>query len=758
MESIESMESLESSLILKERIDVEKLRILCETNKKIKYGNERIWDYKLGMLRKYRKGVKGGNVEIEYEKKRGKYGRLYGLGLQMMWRPIRNTLARDYYYDIDIKNAFYTFLKQYCEKNEIVSYELNNYVEKRDEKLNEIIKSCGCSREKAKELTIKIIFLGKLELEGIETEKIPKWMERLRMELITICEHIYNRNKSSKMMKDFEKNYKKDLTKYKCKKTSFLSLFLETIENKTIMRVKEEFEKRGYTVGALIFDGLLIDKKDVLNELILEDINKEVNKESEYKIKLEIKEMNEIINTEELKDDRLELNEEYVEWKKEFEKNHFRCGHTYYEEEINDEGEIKLKVKTRKNLEIELSNCKKINVDGKYKKCGEIWLQDEFHRSYSKIVFKLTDKKEENEYNLFNGFKAENLEIDTSELTEEEKLEKIKDILELIKLLAGDTEEGYIYLLSYIANIIQLRERSIIAIVLRDACDPLGRSGGVGKNTLLDFIRDEIIGTKYFLETTDPKQIYEKFNSFLMGKCLVHVPEADAISNKENWSKFKSIVSQKILQIEGKGKEMIEVENSLNIIMTTNSNDIVFNDRRVCVFDCSKKRKNDIIYWNNLHKSLKDKETIKIFYKYLKNYKVKLKTPAEWEMGCPRTIVKEELEEFSIPQLTKYLIDFCYKHKENKKYEIKLGEEYNKYKEWALVYGFKLMSLRSFGMEMTKWISNTETSDIIFKKYKNNGLYVINRELLYNYLIENKLIVEEDLMIDLGPKVNTDEF
>jgi len=319
--------------------------------------------------------------------------------------------------------------------------------------------------------------------------------------------------------------------------------------------------------------------------------------------------------------------EEYLEWKCEYEKRNFKSGNLYYEE-IEEDGEIRLKIKTSKKQEIELSDSKKIWIEGELKSCGELWLKDEMKRRYSKIVFKLTNSVEENEYNIFNGFKADKLEVDISELTEEEKYEKIKDLLELIKLLGGDTEEGYDYLISYIANIIQLKERSLMVVMLRD------KIGGVGKNTLLNFLRDEIIGRKYFVGLIESNKIYSKYNSFLMGRCMVYISNEEKIRNYSKFKKLKEMVMKSNLEIKMKKMEKIEIENNLNVIITTNREDIKINDSKLCIFECSKKRKNDIEYWKRLYKSLKDEETIRIFYEYLKNYNVKWSNLSEWEIGA----------------------------------------------------------------------------------------------------------------------------
>ena len=76
---------------------------------------------------------------------------------------LKNLYLYDTHLDIDIKNCGLNIFSQYCEKNNIQSNVLNTFNEKREENLNEIINACNVSRDTAKDLILRITFLGSIE-------------------------------------------------------------------------------------------------------------------------------------------------------------------------------------------------------------------------------------------------------------------------------------------------------------------------------------------------------------------------------------------------------------------------------------------------------------------------------------------------------------------------------------------------------------------------------------------------------------------
>ena len=139
---------------------------------------------------------------VSYSKKGCGIGRRYAeksLSLQNFSRNIRQSLVYDTHLDIDIKNCGLNIFSQYCEKNNIQSNVLNKFNEKREENLNEIMNACNVSRDIAKDLILRITFLGSIE-EFIMVNQIqgtiPKFVYELRDEFKTISNLIVSINQN----------------------------------------------------------------------------------------------------------------------------------------------------------------------------------------------------------------------------------------------------------------------------------------------------------------------------------------------------------------------------------------------------------------------------------------------------------------------------------------------------------------------------------------------------------------------------------
>jgi hypothetical protein len=91
------------------------------------------------------------------------FGRLYPKqtpGLANFERDIRNALAKDLYFDVDIKNAHPTLLNQVCIRKGWDHASLERYVNNRDEVLQLVIEHCNVSKTSAKNLMLCLMFGG----------------------------------------------------------------------------------------------------------------------------------------------------------------------------------------------------------------------------------------------------------------------------------------------------------------------------------------------------------------------------------------------------------------------------------------------------------------------------------------------------------------------------------------------------------------------------------------------------------------------
>ena len=274
-----------SVLILEETVCIERVKSLINHPDVIEQDIKLLKSY----LKNYNKGSK--KFRVSYSKKGCGIGRRYAeksLSLQNFSRNIRQSLVYDTHLDIDIKNCGLTILSQYCEKNNIQSNILNKFNEKREENLNEIMNSCNMSRDLAKNLILKITFLGSIENFITENEiqgTIPKFVYELRDEFKIISNLIVALNKD--LEKQIKKFKDKDFTN---PKAQVMAIVYQDIEDNILMNAKNKLTDLNFQVETLIFDGCLILKKNITKEDLIK-VSDYCFEKTNYRVEFEIKKM-----------------------------------------------------------------------------------------------------------------------------------------------------------------------------------------------------------------------------------------------------------------------------------------------------------------------------------------------------------------------------------------------------------------------------------------------------------------------------------
>jgi hypothetical protein len=139
-------------------------------------------------------------------------------------------------------------------------------------------------------------------------------------------------------------------------------------------------------------------------------------------------------------------------------------------------------------------------------------------------------------------------------------------------------------------------------------------------------------------ETTDPQQyVFGQFNSAMKDCFLVNLSEVGGKDVYEAYNKFKALVTDPELWINGKGKEHVKITSYHHWITTTNNEDPLptdDDDRRAALIRCSDEKVGDTAYFDQMHALLKQLVTLLTFWRYLKARKVKpLLTKYRWAGG-----------------------------------------------------------------------------------------------------------------------------
>ena len=179
-------------------------------------------------------------------------------------KRLRSWLAAPLYHDIDMENAQPALLLQLCDRHDLPAPRLKHYIKCREEILQGI-QSCNVDRDDAKELILRLIFHGSVDAwerdmssqySGVfDADKLPAFVLRFQDEL--------DRNMGT--LVDLYPLAKKQqqLTKPDGPNplgTAFAYL-IQDLERQCMEAAVAAAQYDGYTVGSLIYDGMLIKRR-----------------------------------------------------------------------------------------------------------------------------------------------------------------------------------------------------------------------------------------------------------------------------------------------------------------------------------------------------------------------------------------------------------------------------------------------------------------------------------------------------------------
>lgn len=210
----------------------------------------------LTLAKKYLHNSRNGEIGVTYKQNNGK-GRFFAggsLSLQNLEREIRQTIAQDYYIDIDIKNSHPAILSYLCEQKGFECKYLNQYVDNREQTLQNLMDACGINREKAKQVYLAVMNGGDKDFKYLkECGEIPSHMFWFKSEM-------------NSLHTSFAEAYPEEFKALKTKReasghnynhsASFMNTLMCDFENKILMVMYNFFGRPDYSV--LCFDGIML--------------------------------------------------------------------------------------------------------------------------------------------------------------------------------------------------------------------------------------------------------------------------------------------------------------------------------------------------------------------------------------------------------------------------------------------------------------------------------------------------------------------
>lgn len=263
-------------ITLTERINVDKLAYLIENHEEYNLGayyegKELDDKASLNLFKSYLRKVQQsdtsmGSVNQVYKQKVygkdkksvcfGRYQGSDGLTLAYMKREVRHTISRDFYYDIDMKNAHPSILAWYCTQNNIACDALKDYSENTDIYRQEMMENYGITKDKIKADMLAILNGGKRNYQDP-----PEWfsdyiseMKEIHKQVVKLNPTLLEYAKESKARKNTEYNITGTCVNY----------LMLNYENRFLMAMYDWLKiQQGVSVEVLVYDGLMLSKDNI---------------------------------------------------------------------------------------------------------------------------------------------------------------------------------------------------------------------------------------------------------------------------------------------------------------------------------------------------------------------------------------------------------------------------------------------------------------------------------------------------------------
>lgn len=235
--------------------------------------SEAVWEEQKVILRRYLRdskpsGTKGARefaVRYDYgtDYRKAQLGRVYAkgaTGLQSMWHQIRNAIAGEYYWDLDMVNAQPTILYAIATKNGWSAPLLGRYIAERDAVLAEAMAHYGVKRETAKDLFCRMLYLGTEATwrDASAPGKHPyPFALQFATEMATLAQLMVGKHADIRKTTNKVKGLAKDDMGLDAQK-GVMSFVLQTAEHKVLMAANGYLNSVARPLHTFIFDGGLI--------------------------------------------------------------------------------------------------------------------------------------------------------------------------------------------------------------------------------------------------------------------------------------------------------------------------------------------------------------------------------------------------------------------------------------------------------------------------------------------------------------------
>jgi phage/plasmid-associated DNA primase len=291
---------------LKEEVDIRDIAVIVDNIEILKDKIGLGWDRKTNqrldwfgtqtVIANYCKQIrKGGHVEYKPSKK-SKKGRHFSKtpSLQGICRPVRHTLVRDGYLDIDMSNCHPVVFVSLCKTYNFDCSHVLFYIENREKCLTSMMEWTCRERDWCKQTVLSLLNGGDcseiFHYLGVVIPDSCKWISDFKKQVEAIHQNFFEHPTFTDHKKELIKEIGLNQFNFNGK---LVNKVLCEFENILIQHAMNYCYENGIEIGANCFDGLLLKKSEILNDAFIKSMEDYVVNEVGIPVKFVVKEMDE---------------------------------------------------------------------------------------------------------------------------------------------------------------------------------------------------------------------------------------------------------------------------------------------------------------------------------------------------------------------------------------------------------------------------------------------------------------------------------
>lgn len=585
-----------------------------------------------------------GKYQVTYEMPEHGYGRFKAtsLGVPMkphvyQWKELRDTLCHEIYHDVDMVNCHPNLALQFCERRGLPHDAAFYYSDNREEVLKDVMEAANVERESAKNLFCRLAYGG----------SVAAWRAAFKVPMSCVLPPIVDAfKKEMDTMQDVVAHHNPELVKIVLQQkqegvkkvsnnieSSVTARYFQTIERKAITAIVEKAQEMGFVVGAIIYDGMLVEKEQGLVDIddveltnrVLATWERAAKEATGYSVQLDIKNMKPVAALlegphrdweESIFDGEMR---DYAVVKEIFEKNHFFVVDLvcYMKELDNGQlskfSEAEIHQAYRHLQVMPQGAAEDRDKPAKPMAFTKIWICDPKKRVYEKLAFLPPPQRVPADcYNTFRGFAAEFIPDSV------EASGNIDPFLHHIGVLCNHEPEQVEYIIKYLAHLIQRpgdQTNNVMGLIY----SPSFGGQGAGKSMAFELLGKHVIGMQYFLQTADIEHLLGKHAEAVENKLFILFEEVSGSDTARHRDNLFNLITAPTIQVNPKGIRPYKVDNFVRIWSTTNSDQSIPGGRRFFITDASLEHVGDSAYFAGFASYMSDPTHVKTIFHHLKN-------------------------------------------------------------------------------------------------------------------------------------------